>query len=648
MSSFKWPPQGGSGGVISINGDTTPAQLIVGGTGISVSTSAGTTTITNTLPGPTGSGTNDRIVRWDGTTAIQDSLVGISDTGQIYYTTETTTYWARTSANVWDFVQSNNRLFRLDNGVTFYDPASVTRNINYSFSTTAAFLSLVGGIKEHVFTSSSTADTIVSIANTSSGGDTWSFYSSGSASGQGGPGDFSLRNSSLTPININTKAAMLLGAPSVGTDGKRNAVTCIGLNTTGIGGTTTANATTSITGSGTAFNTSLGLGDRIALSSATSTLATVTAVASNTSATVDIALGNGTSQTINRRRAIFGCLDASANPVMLLNDQGNLLIGNVSSVGGPKQLLHIDGGTTTAAYTVYTNSVTGRASTDGLLIGIDASGNGVINQREALPITISVNGTDSMVFNSDNEAYMGTLLFTDTTFTVGRTRDVQGLTPGIGLLSSEQISTSVDNSGNYYGFGVLPFVSGSNTPNEMYGSFYAVIDNSDGTGNIFGSLLISTQNGGSGSKSTVYGMAVDVTSSGTASEITGVIINEPDGSGQLVQALDVRGTWGVTVLEDITTGTINAYDVQRSYVYFDAGAVTLNGMANGRSGKRVVLAGNTTSTLNHLSGSASSGNKFVTPTAAALALVNDWQLEVIYNEYLDSGNGAWQVLWYNL
>lgn len=41
-------PSSGGGGIASINGDTTAAQIIVGGSGISVSSTGGTTTITNT------------------------------------------------------------------------------------------------------------------------------------------------------------------------------------------------------------------------------------------------------------------------------------------------------------------------------------------------------------------------------------------------------------------------------------------------------------------------------------------------------------------------------------------------------------------------------------------------------------------------
>lgn len=73
-------------------------------------------------------------------------------------------------------------------------------------------------------------------------------------------------------------------------------------STSAIAGTTSANAATAIVGVGTSFLTELRYGDEIALSSASSTYAVVTAIADDTHCTVLTALGNGTSQTITRRR----------------------------------------------------------------------------------------------------------------------------------------------------------------------------------------------------------------------------------------------------------------------------------------------------------------------------------------------------------
>ncbi|MDF1498790.1 MAG: carbohydrate binding domain-containing protein, partial [Patescibacteria group bacterium] len=95
-------------------------------------------------------------------------------------------------------------------------------------------------------------------------------------------------------------------------------------------GTTTANASTTITGSGTTFTTDLGVGDRISLSSASSTYATVTAIASDTSLTIDTALGDGTSQTINAKHSIFRLDDSSDAVKMVVNDQGNVGIGTTN------------------------------------------------------------------------------------------------------------------------------------------------------------------------------------------------------------------------------------------------------------------------------------------------------------------------------
>lgn len=57
---------GGGGGVTSINGDTTAAQIIAAGTGISVSSTGGTTTITNTSPGGSGTVTSVSVTTANG------------------------------------------------------------------------------------------------------------------------------------------------------------------------------------------------------------------------------------------------------------------------------------------------------------------------------------------------------------------------------------------------------------------------------------------------------------------------------------------------------------------------------------------------------------------------------------------------------
>lgn len=95
-----------------------------------------------------------------------------------------------------------------------------------------------------------------------------------------------------------------------------------------IAGTTTANASSTITGVGTAFLSEVGINDRIALSSASSTFATVTDIASNTSLTVDDLLGNGTSQTILRRAAVARFDDRNGFPAFSISPAGSAALGN--------------------------------------------------------------------------------------------------------------------------------------------------------------------------------------------------------------------------------------------------------------------------------------------------------------------------------
>jgi hypothetical protein len=108
-------------------------------------------------------------------------------------------------------------------------------------------------------------------------------------------------------------------------------------------GTTTVNASTTITGTSTTFIRQIEVGDRISLSSAPSTFAVVTAIASDTSLTVGTALGNGASQTINIEKAPFRVLSNSASsPLLTVSGTGNVGI----KVLNAQTALDVDGAIT--------------------------------------------------------------------------------------------------------------------------------------------------------------------------------------------------------------------------------------------------------------------------------------------------------------
>lgn len=97
-------------------------------------------------------------------------------------------------------------------------------------------------------------------------------------------------------------------------------------------GTTTASTATTITGIGTSFLTQVGIGDRISLSSSAGTFATVLAIASNTSLTVNVALGNGTSQTILVKKSLFRIQTTSSTSALLFDDTGTLGVGTITTI----------------------------------------------------------------------------------------------------------------------------------------------------------------------------------------------------------------------------------------------------------------------------------------------------------------------------
>ena len=112
--------------------------------------------------------------------------------------------------------------------------------------------------------------------------------------------------------------------------------------------------------------------------------------------------GNTNSTTLNLQRQ-GGALDVS---------DGGLYVKENNDVGlsttAPNHKLHINQGNSTGVFTQFTNSTTGTASSDGLLIGLNNAEHALINQREANDIIMSTNDITRMRILSDGNVGVGT------------------------------------------------------------------------------------------------------------------------------------------------------------------------------------------------------------------------------------------------
>lgn len=106
-----------------------------------------------------------------------------------------------------------------------------------------------------------------------------------------------------------------------------------------------------------------------------------------------------TGGTVTNEWGIYGASTTAKNYL-----GGSLWLGLSSSTNK----LHQDAGTATANYHQFTaNATTGQSSGDGLLIGIDSSANGIINQQESLPIKVSTAGSQRLQVTSAGSVVVG-------------------------------------------------------------------------------------------------------------------------------------------------------------------------------------------------------------------------------------------------
>ena len=134
-----------------------------------------------------------------------------------------------------------------------------------------------------------------------------------------------------------------------------------GATTSVLTGSIDAIASTTVTGVGTLFTTELVVGDRITITGETRT---VTAIATNTSLTVDTATTDTLNDTTPDKLAAIFITRLSSNAIgMVQNDLGNVGIGTT----GPNQKLHVYA----ATGNVFASLQTGNTSRAQYLAGHD-------------------------------------------------------------------------------------------------------------------------------------------------------------------------------------------------------------------------------------------------------------------------------------
>ncbi len=150
----------------------------------------------------------------------------------------------------------------------------------------------------------------------------WELY--GTTVGSGQNGLIILKNNLAANRMISATRGVAIGGDVIS---NMNTLTVTAnVDATNVRGTTTANAATTITGSSTTFTYDFGIGDYISLSSASTTYAKITAIASDTSLTVDTALGNGTSQTMNRKSSPLRVVGTSGVGLMQFDGLNKLAL----------------------------------------------------------------------------------------------------------------------------------------------------------------------------------------------------------------------------------------------------------------------------------------------------------------------------------
>ncbi|MBL7813867.1 MAG: tail fiber domain-containing protein [Saprospiraceae bacterium] len=121
-------------------------------------------------------------------------------------------------------------------------------------------------------------------------------------------------------------------------------------------------------------------------------------------------LGNGTTSKSIIAFNVNG--SGTVNEKMRIDSSGNIGIGILT----PSVKLHQDNGTATANYHKFTaGTTTGQTTSDGFDVGVDASGNAILDQNEAKDVIINTNSAEVVRVTSAGNVLVGALTPGETT-----------------------------------------------------------------------------------------------------------------------------------------------------------------------------------------------------------------------------------------
>jgi hypothetical protein len=325
--------------------------------------------------------------------------------------------------------------------------------------------------------------------------------------------------------------------------------------------------------------------------------------------------GTGTSTTFTQGSSIFAGASGvySQDNANYFWDATNHRLG--LGITAPTSRLHQDNGTGTATSHQFTaGSTTGQTASDGTLIGLDSSGDTIINQQEALPMIFSTSGSEAMRLDSSQN------------FMVGRTATVSGALMRVGKTIADPASntfatvydgafnaTSADNSNTIAGVSFNMSIGTNNSKNWTSGNGVEAIR-----------LTPTIASGATGTVSNFYGMFQTFANS-SAMNVTNLFgnrINNPTntGGGTITNAVgystaEINSATNNTDLllgtNNAPTGNFGIYDVSAYNNYFAtnsgfgltdpgspvaaaAGGVTVNSSEQyeARSNRAAIVAGN--------------------------------------------------------